>query len=196
MVVDSPNQTDFNLSISFTTFYQASLNELLGENGAKVIYKLAGISSLESEPEFGGQPLSFDEFTGLQLALEQIYGEKGSLSIARRAGRMTLEKMVAKTDDIEGNNQTTFDSLNQFMDFLNENLGAVKVMVSTIEGELGVILDPCPECRNRVGEHPLCNSILGFLDAGLEQISASPYTSIVERGCRSTGHTHCEFLIT
>jgi predicted hydrocarbon binding protein len=196
VVVDSPDQADYKLSVAFSTSFLNSLDELLGENGVKVIHKMADLSLPESHHELAGITLAFDEFSALQDALEQIYGDKGSLSIARRAGRMTLEKMIMAKSVEGGSAPGIFSSVNQFMEFLNGNLGDVKFMVSTIEGELGIFLDPCPECRNRTSDHPVCNSILGFLEAGLETIEASPYSSIVEHGCIGAGHTHCEFRIS
>lgn len=194
MVVSDP--VDDHLSFVFSIAYLDSLDELLGENGAKVIHKIANLKLPEDRQAAKNLSLAFDDFSALQIGLEQVYGDKGSLSIARRAGRMTLEKMLDSPDLTPKPEEGTFESLNQLIDFLNQTLGDVRIMVSTIETELGIILDPCPECRNRESEHPLCNSMLGFLEAALSNVQSAQYSSVIEKGCQGTGKPHCEFLIS
>lgn len=190
----SSPEAESELSPDFSTAYIESLIELLGENGARAVFNLAKLDFITAQPETEIRKIRFDEFSKLQIALEQVYGKQGSISITRKAGQITLVKLLPVEMRLDDEGRTKFTSIDELIDFLNQKSGDMKFNLTHIEGGLAIEIQLCPECWGRQSEYGICHSMLGYLEAGIARTLSTQCTSSEEQSCIAVGFPSCRFI--
>jgi predicted hydrocarbon binding protein len=184
-----------------------AMEEIVGKNGMDAILNMANLPQMIDNypPDDLERAFDFADFSSINLALEEIYGQRGGWSLALRAGRAIFNRALQNVGALAGMGNPAFRSLplqlrlrmglpviaRVFSQFADQH--------STVQGyadEFVFTVHRCPFCWGRSGaDKPVCYMTTGFLQAGLKWISGGPEFSIRETRCIAMGDETCDFVI-
>lgn len=81
-----------------------ALEDVMGRNGLNAILNLAHLSKIINNypPDNLSREFDFADFSALNLALEELYGQRGGRSLALRAGRATFDDALRNFGTLAG----------------------------------------------------------------------------------------------
>ena len=87
-----------------------ALIEVMGENGLKAILNYAHLREFINHypPDNLEQEIDFADFSAIQLAITEMYGDKGGQAFRKRAGRTTFSTCLRKQGALAGIEQRDF----------------------------------------------------------------------------------------
>ena len=190
----------------FARIYLTAIEDLVGKNGLAAVLNLAGLGHLVDNypPDDLNGEFSFDDFAGLNQAIEDIYGQQGARGLCLRAGRATFTYLVEDGTLMEGLPEVAFGFL---------PLGAkIKVALASMaeafsrlsdetdrleedEDNFIYIIDDCPICWGRNSEVPICYGATGILQQSLAWASERQTFDVAETECIAKGDDTCTFVI-
>jgi predicted hydrocarbon binding protein len=184
-----------------------ALIDVMGENGLKAILNYARLREYINQYPADNleREIDFADFSAIQNALTEMYGEKGGQTFRKRAGRTTFNTCMRKQGALAGISSEAFSNL-PLQTKLHIGLPAMAKVFSqfsdqttTVEEEdncFRYILHQCPECWGREkGGKATCYYEAGLLEEGLKWISGGCEFQVDETKCLAKGDETCEFTI-
>lgn len=191
----------------FARIFLEAMEEIMGKNGINAILNLAGLQELQDNypPPNLDKEFDFADFSGLNGALEEMYGPRGGRGLALRAGRATFAEGLRSFGALAGVGDLAFKVLplsaklkigvpamanifNQFSDQISNvyEEGNDRI-VYTIERD--------PVTWGRTSDHVCCYVGQGLLQEGLRWVSGGHEFKVDQTTCMSMGHDMTRFVI-
>lgn len=186
--------------------YLMGLEEVLGENGVNAVLNLAGWPRYVNNypPSNFELEFPFEAFSGIQQALEEMYGPRGGKGLATRAGKATFKYGLAEFDPVLGIAGLALRLVplgmkirigaNVFAEVFNKYSHQVVRLEEDTE-HLHWIIERCPVCWGRDTEDPCCHAAVGILEEGLLWLSGGKRFQVREEACIATGDDVCRIRI-
>jgi predicted hydrocarbon binding protein len=184
-----------------------ALIEVMGKNGLNAILNYAQLQEYINQypPDNLEKGFDFADFSAMQHALLEMYGEKGGQTFLKRAGRLTFSSCVCKQGALAGISSDAFRSL-PLQTKLRIGLQAMARVFSQISDQVTIVDDDgdsyryivqqCPECWGlRDKEKAICSYGGGLLEEGLNYISGGSEFRVLETRCMAKGDAVCEYTI-
>ncbi len=184
-----------------------ALIEVMGKNGLNAILNYAHLREYINQypPDNLEKGFDFIDFSAMQHALTDMYGEKGGQTFLRRAGRSTFRACLCNQGALAGVGSDAFHNL-PLQTKLRIGLQAMARVLSQISDHIATIQDngeyfiytvqQCPECWGQLGKgKAICVYEAGLLEEGLNYISGGSEFRIVEIKCKAIGDEYCEYSV-
>jgi len=183
------------------------LEEVVGRNGMKVIFNMAGLPDLIENlpPENLARDFDFADFSAINGALEEMYGPRGGRVLALRAGKICFDGFLKSFIDAAGAEKLLSDNIplnvkmSQGMPVMAKIFSETSDQLTTVvekEDHFISIVHCCPVCYGRHTEKPACSMALGLIQASLNWVSGGKEFSVVQRTAKSVGDETCSFEIS
>ena len=201
-----PDSGFFN-SNKFARIFLESIQEIVGRNGLNSILNFAGLSALIGNFPPNNLERSFDfaNFSLINQALSEIYGERGGRGISLRIGKVTFDGVLKDYGAMAGVGDFAFKilpmqgkikfGLNAMARIFSEKSDQIS---SVVEGGDHYIykVERCPVCWGRKEQdYPVCYYMVGLLQEGLHWVSGGKEFQVIEKKCIAMGDQACEFEI-
>jgi predicted hydrocarbon binding protein len=185
--------------------YLQALEEVMGPRGLKAVLNFARlpqwIDNLPSDNLALGFP--FEDFAGLNQAVDDMYGMRGGRGLTVRAGRAAFDQGLRDFGTVVGVADRAFKLLPLHIR-LNVGLKAMAKVFSQFSDQTSrvedradhfvYIIERCPVCWSRQAERPICYSAVGLLEAGIEWGTGRKY-KVIETSCIAMGAQSCTFAV-
>jgi predicted hydrocarbon binding protein len=184
-----------------------ALIDLMGRNGLNAILNYAHLRELIDHypPDNWEKGFDFADFTAIQIAIEDMYGEQGGHTFLKRAGRTAFAASLCKYGALAGMSDAAFRGLPlqtrlrigiQALARIFSQISDQTTSVEEYETHYRYIVHQCPVCRERIGmEKSICSFGIGLLEEGLRWISGGSEFRVNETKCRAMGDDVCEYSI-
>jgi len=184
-----------------------ALEDVIGRNGVHALLRLAQLPNLVEDYPPGNlnREVGFAALSAINIALEELYGLRGSRGLATQAGRAAFEKELLRSTAALEENFHDVVNLPPF-EMLYQGIPAVTSMYNQLTGqsvslhkEAGMVIlenPACPFCWGRNDQdHPVCFMFVGMLRAGLTWIYSELDYQIKEANCCAKGDHSCKFKL-
>jgi predicted hydrocarbon binding protein len=184
-----------------------ALIDVMGKNGLNAILNYAHLREYINQypPDDLEKGFDFADFTAMQYALVEMYGEKGGQTFLKRAGRSAFSTCMCKQGALAGVSSEAFHSL-PLQAKQRIGLQAMVKVFSQISDQTTTVEDvgecfmyrvqQCPECWGQRGkEKAICSYGAGLLEEGLNYISGGSEFKVLEIRCMAKGDEFCEYTI-
>ncbi|RPJ51514.1 MAG: 4-vinyl reductase [Chloroflexi bacterium] len=183
-----------------------AIEDVMGKNGLNAILNLAGLSHLIDNypPDNLERQFDFADFSGINGALEEMYGPRGGRGLALRAGRATFAEGLRNFGALAGAGDLAFKVL-PLSAKLHIGVPAMAKIFSTTSDQLSTVVDKgdhfvytihkCPVCWGRAVDKPACFMATGLLQEGLKWLSGGREFKVVQFTCHAAGDEVCDFQI-
>jgi predicted hydrocarbon binding protein len=185
-----------------------ALEDVMGRNGLNAILNLAHLSKIINNypPDNLSREFDFADFSALNLALEELYGQRGGRSLALRAGRATFDDALRNFGTLAGAGDLAFKVL-PLQAKMRHGLPAMAKIFSTVSDQISSVderdtefiytIHRCPVCWGRPkSDKPVCFIAVGLLQEALKWVSGGNEFRVVETKCVAMGDEVCEFVIS
>lgn len=184
-----------------------AIEDVMGKNGLNAILNLAGLTNLIDNPPPDNLERQFDfaSFSGINGALEEMYGPRGGRGLALRGGRATFTEGLRNFGALAGAGDLAFKVL-PLSAKLHIGLPAMAKIFTTTSDQLSTVeehgdhfiytIHRCPVCWGRHVDRPACFMATGLLQAGLKWVSGGHEFTVVQSTCHAAGDAACNFHIT
>ena len=196
----------YYLPNKFVAVLLQALDELMGTNGLHSLLNAASLKDwIQAPPAMDDkQEVDFSQFTRLSRTLEDLYGEKGSQSLMRRANKIAFQQVWSLHPKLSTAYEPEFQSLDlstrvkrglsAFAQALSESSDILADMKNG-DPDFSFILERCPYCWNVTSEKPQCYAFYGLLESALGLFAPDTSIEIIESTCIGTGEAACEFKL-
>lgn len=185
--------------------YTTCIEETVGAEAMKAVYKLSGIpSKLIPPPNNMAKVFDFAYFSAIGAALEKMYGPRGERSLAMKAGKLSYNIGLGEFGQLIGASDLAFKAIplkskmkiglnamatayNKFSDQVCEAKETEDYFIYTIYR--------CPMCWGRSSNQHICYAGIGQLGEGLRWVSSGRTFHIEEVACQAAGGEACVFRI-
>lgn len=186
--------------------YIESLRDVIGQNGLRAVLRLAGLGHLLTglPPDDLNREFDFASYSGLNGALDEVYGQRGSRGLQLRAGGASFARGLERFGAPPGTRDLAADALSLDTK-LRTGLSAMAKAISDNSDEAARVEDcgdhyiyvstPCPVCWGRHSEAPICFATVGFLQAALSWLTGGCRFKLEETACAAAGYDACEFAV-
>lgn len=184
-----------------------ALMDVMGKNGLNAMLNLAHLRNFINNPPPDNLEKGFDfaDFSTIQMALEEMYGEDGGRLFIKRAGRSTFARGLQRHGAMAGVTDEAFrclplqvqikigiQALARIMSLISDQWTTVDDNVS----QLIYTVHRCPHCWERSGlDRCICSFGTGLLEEGMKWISGGFEFKVSETRCLAKGDEACEYLI-
>lgn len=187
--------------------YLLAIEDVMGKNGMNAILNLAKLKHLINNypPNNLNREFSFEEFSALNQAVEDMYGPRGGRGLNLRAGRATFKYGLKEFGAVLGLSDLAFKllplsmklkvGLPAFADVFNKFSDQV-VRLEEKEDEWHWFIDVCPVCWGRKSDGPNCYTAIGLLQESLHWVSGGKNFRVVQTTGKSAGDETCTFVIS
>lgn len=186
--------------------YIQALEDVMGKNGLNAILNLAGLNNLVDNYPADNLERQFDfaDFSGLNAALEEMYGPRGGRGLALRAGRAAFASALKNFGALAGAGDLAFKvlplpaKLKIGVPSMAKIFSQISDQHSTVEetaSDFVYTIHQCPTCWGRQGDKPLCHAGAGLLLEGLKWVSGGHEFRVTETRCVAVGDPVCVYLI-
>lgn len=187
--------------------YLAAIEDVMGRNGVAAILRLAKLGDLVGNypPDNFDCEFSFQDFSAVNQAIQEMYGPHGARGLCLRAGRTTLRRAITDGGLMADLPGPAFRLLPVWarvkvgLATLAETLARLSDQVSHVEedGEkLAFVVEECPECWARSSDGPICFGNTGMLQEAVHWLSEGEEFSVIETECMARGDYACTFVIS
>jgi predicted hydrocarbon binding protein len=174
-----------------------SITEIMGENGALIIFKDAGLEELYVHPpDYNWEPcIHVDQQTQIFRAVEKLVGLTGAVGIWRRIGYKGIEY----AHEI-GHLLDAFESLSEDEKYLKGSeifaaaTGKGRVIV-TDEGCVDFDGSDCILCEPYHSKRPVCSVYVGILQYVADWAYGKGTHVVHETQCRAMGDATCYYRL-
>ena len=182
----------------FARAYLMAMEDVMGKDNLNAALNLADLSQYADAlpPDNLERSFDFADFTALNVALEQVYGQRGGRGIALLAGRACFSLGLRNFGALAGLGAPAFRALP--FEFRAElGLRAIAevftrfsdqaTQVQVCDNGYNMIVNPSPVCWERRADRPVCHALSGMFQEGMRWISdglvlsAAHYGSAAER---------------
>lgn len=184
-----------------------AIEDLVGSNGMHALLNMAHLSHLIDNypPANLERGFDFSAYTALNIALEEMYGERGGRSFALRAGRATFTNALSNFGALAGTGDAAFKIL-PLQSKLKIALPALAKIFNTVSDQrtsleehryaFDYIVHRNPVCWGRRGEErPVCYLQVGLLQEALHRVSGGSEFRVDEAECLACGADACRFVL-
>jgi len=184
-----------------------ALEDVMGKNGLNAILNLANLGELiDNYPNDNlHKEFDFAHVSGINQALEEMYGPRGGRGLALRAGRATFSDALRNFGALAGAGDLAFKvlplhaKLRIGIPAMAKIFSQMSDQISTVEekeDEFIYTIHRCPVCWGRTGlDKPVCFVATGLLQEGLKWVSGGNEFRVNESKCIAMGEEVCEFVI-
>mgnify|MGYP005835943683 CR=1 FL=1 len=171
-----------------------ALEDVMGKNGVNAVLHLAKLKHLVNHypPNNLDLGFSFEEMSGINKALEDMYGSRGGRGLAIRAGRAGFKYALKDFGSLLGMADLAFRllplgmklkvGLNAMADTFNKFTDQ-RVTLEEEADHFVYIIDRCPVCWGRHADEPACHAATGLLQETMHWISGGKMFYIEETSC-------------
>jgi len=187
--------------------YLQAVEEVIGKKGLNATLNMAHLSNLIDNypPDNLEKEFDFADYSTINMALEEIYGDKGGRMLGIRAGKAYFKNALLAfgtsggalspelaalphVDRLRSGLSIVVESTNQMSD---EN-----VTLEERENDFVYTIKNCADCWGRKGAtQPICAMPIGFLQGFICWLLESEDFSLREEKCTAVGDEHCVFII-
>jgi predicted hydrocarbon binding protein len=183
-----------------------AIEDVMGKNGLNAILNLAGLSHLIDNfpPDNLERQFDFADFSGINGALEEMYGPRGGRGLALRAGRATFSEGLRNFGALAGAGDLAFKVL-PLSAKLHIGLPAMAKIFTSTSDQLSTVeeksdhfiytIHRCPVCWGRTVDRPACFMAVGLIQEGLKWVSGGREFKVVQTTCHASGDAVCNFHI-
>lgn len=183
-----------------------ALEDVMGRNGVNAVLNLAHLQHLINNypPNNLDLQFSFKEASGIQRALDDMYGPQGGKGLGTRAGRACFKYVLQEFGTMLGLTDLTFRALpldiklkigfNAFAETLNKFSDQI-VRLQEDENQFFFVIERCPACWERQTLYPCCHLAAGLLHEALNWVSGGKSFEVEETNCIAMGEATCTFQI-
>jgi predicted hydrocarbon binding protein len=182
--------------------YLMAMEEIMGKNGLNAILNSAGMQQFIDNypPDNLSKEFDFADWSTLNAALEDMYGERGGRGLRQRAGRASFNQGLKTFGALAGASDLAFRVLPlsiklkvgvPSMAKVFSSVSDQKSEVTETETEYLYTMKPCPCCWGRKSTKPVCFDGIGVLQAGLEWVSGGRSFKVYESKCTAMGDDVC-----
>jgi len=184
-----------------------SLIDMMGRNGFNAMLNLAHLRNYinNQPPDDLEKGFDFADFSAIQVALEEMYGEEGGHLFIKRAGRSTFTQALKNHGAMVGVTNEAFCCLPleiqlrigmQALARIMTQISDQRTTVSENASEIIYTVHKCPHCLDRISnDRCICCFEIGLLEEGLKWISGGLQFAISETECIAKGDEVCEYTI-
>ena len=184
-----------------------ALEEVMGKNGLNAILNLAHLTNLIDNypPDNLERAFDFADFSSINQALEEMYGQRGARGLALLAGRTTFTDGLCNFGALAGMADQEFRvlplqvKLRICLPALAKVFSLLSDQHSTVreyENEFSYTNHRCPVCWGRRGlDKPICHVNTGFIQASLKWVSDGMEFGVRETKCIAMGDEICDFVV-
>ncbi len=186
--------------------YVEAIEETIGSEVMKAIFDMAEIPPDQYPPPNNlAQEFDFAYWGAINVALEQMYGERGERGLTLHACRVAFAGGLAEYGPLIGTSDLAFKAipirakLKVGLKAMAETLSKFSDQLTSVEetGEYFVYtIHRCPVCWGRTSQKPICYGAVGLLEGGLHWVSGGKAFQIEEVACHAAGDEFCIFHIS
>jgi predicted hydrocarbon binding protein len=186
--------------------YLEAIEEVMGVNGTKALLNLASMPHLIDNfpPGNLSKEFPFEDFAGLNEAMESMYGPRGGRALSLRAGRKAFAQGLSNFGAMVGIADRTFRLLPLSIK-LKVGLRAMATTFSTTSDQIShvqeegdhyiYVIERCPVCWQRHADSPICHAAMGIIQEALSWGSGGRRFKTSEVTCIAKGDPTCNFII-
>ncbi len=184
-----------------------ALKDVMGKNGLNAILNLARLRYLIDHypPDNLEKEFDFADFTRLQIAIVDMYGEHGGQVFIKRSARAAFGSALSNYGAMAGVNTPAFRGLD-VQTQTRIGLQAMAKIFSEISDQTASVeqggetfmytVRQCAQCWQRMGlSSPICFFGAGMLEGGLKWISGGHEFQVNEIQCKAMGDEVCKYSI-
>ncbi len=184
-----------------------AMEEVMGRNGVNAVLNLAHLKHIINNypPNNFDRQVSFEEIAGIQQALENMYGPRGSRGLALRAGRACFKYGLREFGPVLG----ISDLAVRMMPFSTKMKVGIEVFAETFNKFSDQVVrlsedadsfiwvnERCPVCWQRHAAEPCCHLAVGILQEAAYWVSGGKNFQVEETRCIAKGDPMCMFNIS
>jgi predicted hydrocarbon binding protein len=179
-----------------------ALEEVMGRNGVSAIFNLANLRHLHGNypPNNFDMGFSFEEFSRLLGALDEMYGPRGGRGLAIRAGRAAFRFGIKDFGPMLGIADLAFRVMpltmklkvgfDVFAEVFNR-FSDHRVVLEEEETKFVWVMERCGFCWGRTTSSPCCYVAVGLLQEALYWVSGGRHFDVAEVACVAAGDEAC-----
>jgi hypothetical protein len=183
-----------------------AMEEIMGKNGLNAVLNMAKLPQLIDNypPDNLNKEFDFAWFTGLNAALEEMYGPRGGRGLALRGGRASFARGLQGFGALAGVGDLAFKVL-PLGAKLKMGLPAMAGIFTQVSDQVSRVeekddhflyyIDRCPVCWGRKTDRSVCHAAVGLLQEGLRWVSGGKEFRVDEIECFATGGRACVFTV-
>ncbi len=183
-----------------------AMEEVVGEDAVSTVLRLGSLEDLIKNypPSQSDKTFPFETVSGLQNALELVYGPRGGRGVALRVGRSTFRYGLKEYGSMLGLSEMAFRMLplstklrtgaRIFADLFNKHTDQ-KVTLEDKDGKIYWHIETCPLCWGRQAGEPICHLAVGLLQESLYWLSGGKVFAVEETACIARGDSACTIMI-
>jgi len=185
----------------------SALRQTLGENGVLALLRQAQIlpDMLAALPNTHEKGFAFLDFSALNEALENIYGQQGLVVLAHQAAKASFVPSYGELPVIAGTQSSAFRELplekkcslglQAIAKVLNETTNQ-RVEYGELEDGFELRVRDSAACwGRRRASKPACHYLAGLIRGGLAWITSGEEFPVLETQCTVSGAEHCVFWV-
>lgn len=183
-----------------------AMADVMGTDNLNAALNAAGFDeyAVALPPDDLDRAFDFADFTALNVALEQVYGQRGGRGIALLCGRACFSRGLRRFGALAGLGAPTFRSLPHAvrvevgLKALAEVFNRFSDQGTSIEvcdDHFRCTVNPSPACWERRADKPVCHALAGMFQEGMRWITGGREFRVVEVECRAAGDEACVFTI-
>jgi predicted hydrocarbon binding protein len=190
----------------FGRYWLMALQEVMGEHGLEATLELANLRRLINTfpPDDMDRVLDFAALSALNLALDEMYGNRGGRGMALRGGRAWLVVGMNRFGAFNGVDTPVFRTkpLDERLRIALHALAAIFTHFSDQESHLEetnsafrFVVPNSPMCWGQEADRPICHPLVGLLQETARWAGNGRDFSVREVQCRAAGAEACVFII-
>jgi predicted hydrocarbon binding protein len=171
--------------------------EIMGENGAKILFRNAGLSHLlENKPEYNFEPcITMHEQALIYTSISDLVGYKGAMGVWRRIGYTVLQYAHQYGGVLDTLKDLPPDEkFKKGMEFFILGSGKGK-LVETDDGKVEFDCFDCLHCKGCDLDRPMCSHYEGFIQYIADYAYGKNVYIAREAECMACGGATCYFKL-
>lgn len=183
-----------------------AMEEILGTSGMNAVLHLAGLCEYVDHLPADDLELKvpFQHVSGLQIALETLYGACAGRGVATRIGRASFNHGLREFGSELGLTKLAFRMLPmparilrlcEALAELFNKFSDQQVRLEIGEGTISWQIERCAYCWDRQAEEPVCSLAVGLLQEAVSWAGSGKHFEVRETSCLAAGDGMCSILI-
>ncbi len=202
----SPELSGLYYSNRLARSFFVAMDDVMGKHGLSALLQLAGLPQFERNfpPDDLMRAFDFAYISALNVALEDMYGQRGGRGMALRIGSAAFAQGFKNFGALRGLSDSRFRSLPlekrtelglkalaHVLTHFTDQTSYVDVQEQTFTFRC----EFCPFAYGRVSDKPVCHAMVGMLQECLRLASNGYEFYVRETACRACGDSECIFRI-
>lgn len=184
-----------------------AMEDIMGQRGVNATLNLAKLPHLVNNypPNNLDRAFKFSDLSGIQEAVDDIFGPNGGRAVALRTGRETFKYALQDFMPVLGISDLAFRPLHLglklkiglevFAQTFNKFTDQVVRLSEDSKNHLWII-ERCPVCWMRITSAPCCHLAVGLLQQSLKWVSSGREFEVREVECVAAGANACIITIS